>query len=431
MNVYIKVEVRDREFLSRFLLGATSALKGNDVLIGDDEVLELVEKKKLNPGIILEKSISPVKRRILQLKNYKHNNCIVTSIDEEGGLAQIKYKDFANRRYSYQTLSYADKIFCWGNYDYLNNIKLFPKAKKKFLITGNPRFDLLENKIAKNFVKRKKRKSNTIVIISSYMVFTRSQSFSDQFSVNEKFKDDYFYDHFSHRAAMSSNYIKLLKKIIEEFPKFEIDIWIHPNESIQNWKKILPDKKNIRFTFGEKFLLKEKNDKTIYIHSGSGLAFNAILQEKIVISYQPIKSNWNNTLPNVNSIKIKSDKEFINFLKQKKMYKIKPNTFHIKRLHRLINNSKNYDACEKIASYWENFNNDNLNIKNNLSKIIIKNKIRLIRQSMKYRIYNKKFPPFTKDQLSKLKKILFKVNPKFKNLKFSLIGPKLINISKL
>ena len=171
---------------------------------------------------------------------------------------------------------------------------------------------------------------------------------------------------------MSSNYIKLLKKIIEEFPKFEIDIWIHPNESIQNWKKILPDKKNIRFTFGEKFLLKEKNDKTIYIHSGSGLAFNAILQEKIVISYQPIKSNWNNTLPNVNSIKIKSDKEFINFLKQKKMYKIKPNTFHIKRLHRLINNSKNYDACEKIASYWENFNNDNLNIKNNLSKIIIK-----------------------------------------------------------
>ena len=72
MNVYIKVEVRDREFLSRFLLGATSALKGNDVLIGDDEVLELVEKKKLNPGIILEKSISPVKRRILQLKNYKH-----------------------------------------------------------------------------------------------------------------------------------------------------------------------------------------------------------------------------------------------------------------------------------------------------------------------------------------------------------------------
>ena len=68
---------------------------------------------------------------------------------------------------------------------------------------------------------------------------------------------------------------------------------------------------------------------------------------------------------------------------------------------------------------------------NKLSKIIIKNKIRLIRQSMKYRIYNKKFPPFTRDELLKLKKILFRFNPKFKKLKFSLIGPKLINISKL
>jgi len=155
------------------------------------------------------------------------------------------------------------------------------------------------------------------------------------------------------------------------------------------------------------------------------------LQEKIVVSYQPIKSKWNNTLPNVNSIKIKTDKEFINFLKQKKMLKIKPNNSHIKILQRLINNSKSYDACEKIASYWEKFNNDKLNVKNNLSKIIIKNKLRLIRQSMKYKIYNKKFPPFTRDQLLTIKKILFKVNPKFKKLKFSLIGPKLINISKL
>ena len=203
------------------------------------------------------------------------------------------------------------------------------------------------------------------------MVFTRSQSFSDQFSVNEKFKDDYFYDHFSHRAAMSSNYIKLLKKLSKNFQNLKLIFGFIQMKVFKIGKKFCLIK-NIRFTFGEKFLLKEKNDKTIYIHSGSGLAFNAILQEKIVISYQPIKSNWNNTLPNVNSIKIKSDKEFINFLKQKKMYKIKPNTFHIKRLHRLINNSKNYDACEKIASYWENFNNDNLNIKNNLSKIIIK-----------------------------------------------------------
>ena len=39
MNIYIKVEVKDREFLSRLILGATSALNGNNVLMGDDEIL--------------------------------------------------------------------------------------------------------------------------------------------------------------------------------------------------------------------------------------------------------------------------------------------------------------------------------------------------------------------------------------------------------
>ena len=430
MNIYLAVEIKYREFLSRLLTGAASALKGNDVYLGDDEIFTLIEKKKLNPGIILLKSITPTERRMSQLKNYKKNNCIVTSLDEEGGLPQISYKDFAFRRYSHKTLSYTDTVYCWGEYDYKNNIKIFPKSKKKFLMTGNPRFDLLDNKIAKHFVKQKKTIKPKVVIISSYMVFARSLAFSDQFFINDKFKDDYHYDHFAYRASMSTNYIKLLKKITNAFPDIEIDIWIHPNESISNWKKIVPDKKKIKFTIGTKFLLKEKKDNTIFIHSGSGLAFNAILQNKIVISYQPIKSKWNNTLPNMNSIIMKSDYEIIEFIKRRKFNQFKINKKKLNYLSKVISNSKNYDACYKIASHWEKFQSKKLSKKNSLSKIIIKNQLRLIRQSINYQIYNRKFPPFTHTELMNLKKILIKFNPAFKILKFSLIGPKIINIKK-
>ena len=38
MNIYIIVEIKYREFLSRLLVGASSAMNGNDVLIGDDEI---------------------------------------------------------------------------------------------------------------------------------------------------------------------------------------------------------------------------------------------------------------------------------------------------------------------------------------------------------------------------------------------------------
>jgi len=36
------VEIKYREFLSRLLIGAKSALKGNDVFIGDDELIKLI-----------------------------------------------------------------------------------------------------------------------------------------------------------------------------------------------------------------------------------------------------------------------------------------------------------------------------------------------------------------------------------------------------
>ena len=430
MNVYISVEIKYREFLSRLLTGAESALHGNDVYLGDDEIFELIEKKKLNPGIILLKSITPNKRRLSQLKNFKNNNCVITSLDEEGGIVQVNFNDFVKRRYSKKSLSYTDTVFCWGHFDYKNYIKIFPKIKKKFYVTGNPRFDLLDNKIANNFVSKKKSKNIKVVIISSYMVFARSLLLSDQFTIKDKFKDDYHYDHFAFRATMTTNYIKLLKKIINEFPKLEVDIWIHPNENIDNWKKILPNKKNIKLTTGTKFLTKDKSDNTIFIHSGSGLAFNALLQEKTVISYQPIKSKWNSTLPNINSTIMKSDKEIIEFIKKQKFIKFKLNKKKLNECYKIISNSNDYDASFKIASHWENFKSRNLSKENHLSKIILKNKLRLLRQKINYQVYNRKFPPFTYPELEKFRDILIKAYPKFKVLKFLLIGPKLINIKK-
>lgn len=431
MNVYLVVEIKYREFLSRLLVGATSAMNGNDVFIGDDEIIKLIVNKKLNPGVMLYKSITPTKKRITQLKNCKKNNCIISSLDEEGGIVQENFKNFAFRRYSYKSLSYTDTVFCWGKFDYSNYRKIFPKTKKKFLMTGNPRFDLLDNKIAYNFIKKRKSKKVRIAIISSYMVFARNLLLADQFTIDEKFKDDYHYDHFAFRAGMTSKYLKLLKKIITEFPKLEIDIWIHPNESIVNWKKILPNRKNIKFTSGTKFLAKEKNDNTIFIHSGSGLAFNALLQEKVVISYQPIESKWNKTLPNVNSIVMKSDNAIIDYIKKKKFNKFKIDKKKITQCREIITNSKSYDASYKIASHWEKFKNKKLSKKNNLSKVIIRNQYRFLKQKLNYRVHKRrKFSPFTKSEISDLKNILIKINPKFKDLKFSLIGPRLINIKK-
>ena len=68
MNIYLKLEIKHRDFLSRLLLGMYCASKGHEVLIGDDKILQNIKNDILNPGIFLEKSITPSKDRINQLR---------------------------------------------------------------------------------------------------------------------------------------------------------------------------------------------------------------------------------------------------------------------------------------------------------------------------------------------------------------------------
>ena len=68
MNIYIKVEVKRRELESRLLLAMAAAERGHQVLLGASNLtLDLVRQKKLKPGIILEKSIVPSRKRIKKI----------------------------------------------------------------------------------------------------------------------------------------------------------------------------------------------------------------------------------------------------------------------------------------------------------------------------------------------------------------------------
>ena len=108
-----------------------------------------ISYKKLNPGIILEKSITPTELRIKQLEDYKANKSITTSIDEEGGLIRDNLDIFLKSRFSEKTISLTDKIFCWGQYDFEALLRIFPEHKKKFTITGNPRINLWNKTVHK------------------------------------------------------------------------------------------------------------------------------------------------------------------------------------------------------------------------------------------------------------------------------------------
>ena len=65
MNIYIVVEIKKREFLSRLLLGLEAAINGHQVYLGN--ISQLLDNNLLNPGLIHHKSLTPNKKRINQL----------------------------------------------------------------------------------------------------------------------------------------------------------------------------------------------------------------------------------------------------------------------------------------------------------------------------------------------------------------------------
>ena len=146
MNLYIEVEVFDREFKSRFLLACKAALKGfNTFILSREEMHRLILSKSINSGIYHTKDANSSIENIEFLKKIKNNNFLITAQDEEAGLTYNDYNNFILRRYSSgNSFKYIDLYFCYGKLDFESLSKKFTNGK--FYISGSPRFDLANEK---------------------------------------------------------------------------------------------------------------------------------------------------------------------------------------------------------------------------------------------------------------------------------------------
>ena len=113
MNLYIHIEILEREFLSKLLIGMETASRGIKTYMGRLE--SYLMRDFFVPGIILHKSITPSRKRIKELEEYKKRNFVVTSLDEEVGLVNLDNNfNYLKMRYSNESIDLTDKIFTWG-----------------------------------------------------------------------------------------------------------------------------------------------------------------------------------------------------------------------------------------------------------------------------------------------------------------------------
>ena len=439
MNIYIKLETKTRDLEGRLLLGIHAALDGNEVFIGDDELLKLVENKKLNPGIILEKSITPAQSRIAQLKNYKLTKTVVTSLDEEGGLLDDKIENFLNSRMSKETISMTDKVFFWGNFDFESTNKLFSDFKEKFIKSGNPRVELWGKKYKSIYENKDIKNKKCILISSNFGVGVSSNRFSDivkshikSFYFVDADYEKYFYKYHSYKFEILTNFIIAINHLTSKFNEYNFVVRPHPDESMDIWKCFLNPKKNLIITKDYSHSEWIENSEII-IHNGCMGGVEAFAREKKIVCYKPIESDVEMYLPNNMSLKATKIEELEEIISShfKNVNKIEiknKNEMDLILTHRFGNFDKE-SFCTNILNEWNKMNNNYISRKNNLFKIKFKNKLRFLKNFfINPNDSGYKFPRFNKEELDKIFSKIKKCDKKYDKVSYELIGPKLFKL---
>ena len=434
MNIYIIVEIKKREFLSRFLLALEAASNGHSVYLGN--IVQLLDKNLIKPGLIHHKSLTPNKKRINQLKNLKRRNFLITSQDEEVGHVNENGSEYASTRFGEPTIKLVDYLFTWGKFDYKNLSFKYPKLKKKIINTGNPRADYWR----KDFKKYYGKKSNKYILISSNF-----ENIFGNTTLYEKYKflkeTKYFklgmsekllFKRMTIEAILIEKFINLLKKLAKIFKKKKFLFRPHPIENCSHWKIIFEDYKNF-LVDNSNNLSDVLNNAEIVLHNGCTGGLESAIRGIPTISYMPIKDTIGHPISNrVSTIKkteLSVISEIKKILNKKEKYKLKKKSF--KEVDYRFENIATQPSYKNIIKFWNNLDNKEYSQVNN--EILIKSFLRskLLRKKISFRPYvNKKFEPFTYFEITEIKSKLEKVNSKFKDIKIELLSEDLIKVCK-
>jgi surface carbohydrate biosynthesis protein len=140
LNLYIPVEVKNRELHGKVLLAVHAARRGFNVILGPKNELNnliLLMPPGIYFGIGAFENFGDFYAKLKRLGFF-------VVVNEEEGLVTYSDKMYVDMRVSDETLSHVDEFYTWGNENQNILTQAFPSQSEKFYVTGNPRFDLLK-----------------------------------------------------------------------------------------------------------------------------------------------------------------------------------------------------------------------------------------------------------------------------------------------
>lgn len=439
MNIYILFELKQRELLSKLLLAIDSAVKGNEVYLG--RINTYLQRGFFNPGIVHFKSITPTDTRIKELEYFRKNGFKTTSLDEENGFIDTS-SDYKRNRYSSKTLKLIDNVFMWGPYDYKNLSNFYPKYKKKFIKSGNPRVDFWRKDFKKYYEDIKYIKHVNFMFFSANFSFVcqhrtlkeelnfyQDKGYFERGGITKKDIINWYID--SHKIF--KNYKKTIKKLSQKFKDKIIVIRPHPVDDPKKWEKHFKNNENVKI-ISDGFISDWIEKASVIIHAGCTGGLESSLRNKETISYYPVKSKHGHLFADSFSKKIFNEKQLLsklNFIYSNPKTEIKTNTKSKKFIKNRSFNFFDKPSYKKITTTWQKIIKKNSFLPNNLLFLRISFKLRDLRlKLLGKKIGDHKFSYFDKNEILEIVSRLKKIDKKYKDIKIDYIKSDILRVYK-
>lgn len=297
MNVYIKIEILDRELDGRLLLAMAAAERGHDVLLGTMSSL-LSHRFWLHPGIYHDKSVTPKPGKIDLHRRLHDAGFLITSQDEEHGLSEADYAPFVRRRFSDETLSRATRVFTWGPHDTGSLIAHHPDHTDRFTMTGSPRVDVWRPELTG---LHRAIDLPGIDARRPYVLFSTSalpfqpnpfwrmidDARASQFPGQDDAREWHHYEKHAVAYAYVGRLVRAIRIAAARLPHLQLVVRPHPTAVLQAWHDVLgPLPENVRIIRDGGSGSWIANAAAV-VHNGSTTGVEAAARGIPVVSFQP------------------------------------------------------------------------------------------------------------------------------------------------
>lgn len=300
----------------------------------------------INPDFILLNYCRPINAK--KIKQYKSLGFKVGVLDTEGGILRDIYKELLISVEKSNVESLLDVYFLWGN----KQLEVFSEYfssknfNTKLFCCGSPRYDFLDSDF-KEFLSFDKNLKGYILLIASFPICNPKFVSLEEEAKNMTEALGYSLEHVqkiqSNYLKRLSEYIKLIKKLLNLYPNEQFVLRAHPFENHDLYQNEFKDYSNIILNSeGEIFSVLHNAKLMVQINSSTGVEAAMINIPVVQPEYMNAKEDNVEQITN-SSYLAYSEKEFINLFNS------------------LINNKSNYyidNRKKEIEKYIKQLIND-------------------------------------------------------------------------